>query len=113
MRSITFAKMARSSSVEPTAASPGATGGSSGVGGLGAGGKRGSGAGDEIGLSVDRQQVLQLQPSELSSSQVKDSLRAAHDSLRHVQAHGSPAPWPAAAAGSWHRSMLRTTRIFR
>ena len=106
MPSITSAKMARSSSVEPAAASPGATGGSSGVG---AGGKRGGEAGGASGASAARQQPLQSQPSRLISAQVKDSFSAAHDSLRpQGWAHGSSAPsWPA-AAGIWQISRPRT-----
>ncbi len=107
MPSITSAKMARSSSVEPAAASPGATGGSSGVA---AGGKRGGEAGGAGVPSEARQQPVQLQPSTFAIvSQVKDTLSAAHDSLgSHRRSHGSSGCWPA-EAGRLQSSRPMTT----
>ena len=90
-----------SSVVFPASSPPGSAGGISGVGELGSGGGWAGGMGGTEGLSEERQQPLQSQPSRLViMSQVKESLRDAHDSLRSQRrAHGSSVSWLAEAGG--------------
>ena len=103
---------ARISSIVPTAASPGGTGGSSGWGALGGGSTGGGGAGGAGGASEARQQPVQSQPRPLlRTSQAKETLSSPQVCARpQGRAHG---PSSAAAPGSHAASTMPSRRRTR